>query len=141
MSQSTQDALGRYAECYCAECHSAKKFLFILVHQNHIAVKVMKLLSSPGEWKDYFKFNIDDYLQMYKTFQLFTKLIYKNYHHMQSYLQIQELLKMPNLLRVGFIKTENGTARIRHQCRKTTVLSRHRCLINTGVEKMNYISI
>ncbi len=34
----------------------------------------------------------------------------------------------------------NRTARIRHKCRKTTVLSCHRCLINTGVEKMNYIS-
>jgi hypothetical protein len=32
----------------------------------------------------------------------------------------------------------NGTAHIRHQCRKTTVLSRHRCLINTDVEKLNY---
>ncbi len=31
--------------------------------------------------------------------------------------------------------TVNRTARIRHQCRKTTVLSCHRCLINTGVEK------
>ncbi len=31
----------------------------------------------------------------------------------------------------------NGTVHIRHQCRKTTVLSCHRCLINTGVEKMN----
>jgi hypothetical protein len=31
------------------------------------------------------------------------------------------------------------TAHIRHQFRKTTVLSRHRCLINTGVEKMNNI--
>ncbi len=30
-------------------------------------------------------------------------------------------------------------AHIRHQCRKTTVLSCHRCLINTGVEKMNNI--
>jgi hypothetical protein len=29
----------------------------------------------------------------------------------------------------------------RHQCRKTTVLSTHRCLINTVVEKMNFISI
>jgi len=28
---------------------------------------------------------------------------------------------------------------VRHQCRITTVLSCHRCLINTGVEKMNYI--
>ncbi len=31
------------------------------------------------------------------------------------------------------------TARIRHQCQKTTVLSCHRCLINTDVEKMNNI--
>jgi hypothetical protein len=29
----------------------------------------------------------------------------------------------------------NRTARIRHRCRKTTVLSCHRCLINTGVKK------
>ncbi len=34
---------------------------------------------------------------------------------------------------------DNGTSHIRHQCRKTTVLSCHRCLINTGVEKMNNI--
>ncbi len=33
----------------------------------------------------------------------------------------------------------NRTAHIRHQCRKTTVLCSHRCLINTGVEKMNNI--
>jgi hypothetical protein len=32
-----------------------------------------------------------------------------------------------------------GTAQIRHQCRKTAVLSCHSCLINTGVEKMNNI--
>jgi len=39
--------------------------------------------------------------------------------------------------------TQNGRddrrARIRHQCTKTTALSCHRCLINTGVEKMNII--
>jgi hypothetical protein len=33
----------------------------------------------------------------------------------------------------------NGRAHIRHQCRKTIVLNYHRCLINTGVEKMNNI--
>jgi len=33
------------------------------------------------------------------------------------------------------LKIRNGTVHIRHQCRKTTVLSCHRCLINTGVEK------
>ena len=32
-------------------------------------------------------------------------------------------------------KLVNGTARIRHQCRKTAVLSCHRFLINSGVEK------
>ncbi len=33
----------------------------------------------------------------------------------------------------------NKRACIRHQCRKAAVLSCHRCLINTGVEKMNDI--
>ncbi len=28
---------------------------------------------------------------------------------------------------------------IRHQCKKTTVLSCHRCLINASVEKLSYI--
>ncbi len=31
----------------------------------------------------------------------------------------------------------NGTAQIRHQCRKTAVLSCHRFQINSGVEKTN----
>jgi len=35
----------------------------------------------------------------------------------------------------------NRIAHIRHQCSKTTVLSYHICLINTGVEKMNNIQI
>jgi hypothetical protein len=34
---------------------------------------------------------------------------------------------------------KNRAAHIRHQCRKTTALSSHRFLNNTGVEKMNYI--
>ncbi len=33
--------------------------------------------------------------------------------------------------------TQNRTANVRCPCRKTTVLCCHRCLINTGVEKMN----
>ncbi len=33
----------------------------------------------------------------------------------------------------------NRAAGIRQQCRKTIVLSCHRCLINIGVEKMNKI--
>ncbi len=38
-------------------------------------------------------------------------------------------------------KMFNRTAHIRHLCRKTTVLSYHRCLIKTGVEKMSNIKI
>ncbi len=38
-----------------------------------------------------------------------------------------------------FVSDKNRTAHIRHQCKKTTVLSCHWCLINTGVEKMNNI--
>jgi hypothetical protein len=33
----------------------------------------------------------------------------------------------------------NRTVHIRHLCRKTAVLNCHRCLLNKGVEKMNYI--
>jgi len=28
---------------------------------------------------------------------------------------------------------------LRHQCRKAAILSCHRCVVYTGVEKMNYI--
>ncbi len=38
-----------------------------------------------------------------------------------------------------FTYNDNRTAHIRYKCRKTTVLSCHRRLINTGVEKMNNI--
>ncbi len=37
--------------------------------------------------------------------------------------------------------THNRTTCNRHLCRKMTVLSYHRCLINTGVEKINNILI
>ncbi len=43
------------------------------------------------------------------------------------------------LFQMCFEKVHNWRAHIRHQCRKTTVLCCHRCLINTGVEKLNYI--
>jgi hypothetical protein len=48
---------------------------------------------------------------------------------------------MPSALSPMLHKKEevNRTARIRHQCRKTIVLSCHRCLINTGIEKMSNI--
>ncbi len=37
------------------------------------------------------------------------------------------------------IVIHNGTAHIRQQCKKTAVLSCHRFLISSGVEKMNDI--
>jgi hypothetical protein len=37
------------------------------------------------------------------------------------------------------VRFQNGTVLIRHQCRKTAVLSCHRFLINSGVEKMNKV--
>jgi hypothetical protein len=39
----------------------------------------------------------------------------------------------------GKLCCNNRTAHIRHQKRKTTVLSCHRCLINTDVAKLNNI--
>ncbi len=42
-------------------------------------------------------------------------------------------------LNVGQAPLTNRTAHIRHLCGITTVLSCHRCLVNTGVEKMNNI--
>ncbi len=40
---------------------------------------------------------------------------------------------------LGMKNVNNRTAHNWHQCRKTTVLSCHRCVINSGVEKTNYI--
>ncbi len=41
--------------------------------------------------------------------------------------------------KIWAVNFANRTARIRHQCKKTAVLSCHRCLINTSVEKGNNI--
>ncbi len=38
----------------------------------------------------------------------------------------------------GCMPYHNRTTHNRQSCRKTMVLSCHRCLTNTGVEKMNY---
>ena len=46
---------------------------------------------------------------------------------------------MASLLWADNKNKSNGTACIRHQCRKTDVLSCHRFLINSGVEKMKKI--
>ncbi len=42
-------------------------------------------------------------------------------------------------LNVIYAECRNRAAHIRHLCKKTVGLSCHRCLINTGVKKMNYI--
>jgi hypothetical protein len=50
----------------------------------------------------------------------------------------QEKRKMKEKKSLGTkfeVSSGNRTAHIRHQCRKTIVLSCHRCLINSGVEK------
>jgi hypothetical protein len=44
-----------------------------------------------------------------------------------------------NISEKMFLLKNNGKARIRHQCRKTAVISCYRFLINSGVEKMNNI--
>ena len=47
------------------------------------------------------------------------------------------LIKIKKIYFTGKGTSQNRTTRIRHQCMETTVLSFHRCLINTGVKKMN----
>jgi hypothetical protein len=37
--------------------------------------------------------------------------------------------------------TTHNRTHIRHQCRKTTILSCHRCLTNTGVKKEHHLNI
>jgi hypothetical protein len=49
------------------------------------------------------------------------------------------LVNMLIVLMNHFKRYLNGAACIKHQCKKTTMLSCHRCNVNTGVEKMNDI--
>jgi hypothetical protein len=51
------------------------------------------------------------------------------FHHLSHW------SKMLTLTVIGRLVNVNGTANIIHQCRKTTALRCHRCLINTCVEK------
>jgi hypothetical protein len=46
-----------------------------------------------------------------------------------------------NIVEKKFNFRLNRTTGIRHLCRKTSVLSYHRCAIDTGVEKMKKIII
>jgi hypothetical protein len=54
--------------------------------------------------------------------------------NLQKYFKITKFVHIWNDL-------DNRRAHIRHQCWKTTVLSCHKDLINTGIEQMNSISI
>ncbi len=73
------------------------------------------------------------------------KLFHKPMHHQSVYLmQIwdfkkRECTQIMIFSSVWDNKTRMNQAHIRHLCMKTTVLSYHRCLINTCVEKMNNI--
>jgi hypothetical protein len=65
-----------------------------------------------------------------------------NKHASFSLINVRRCKKIVSFARAEMMKNivwNNGTARIRHQCRKTDVLSCHRFLINSGVEKMNNI--
>ncbi len=53
---------------------------------------------------------------------------------------LRALMISPLLMQVA-LTSFNRPARTGHQCRKTILLSCHRCLINTGVEKMNNIQL
>jgi hypothetical protein len=71
---------------------------------------------------------------IFKTFDILNVLwrYFKIAHH---FLNFAKAL----LLCICTVFALYGRARIRHQCRKIAVLSCHRFLINSGVEKMNYI--
>jgi hypothetical protein len=63
-------------------------------------------------------------------------------HAVNTCSEVSVIEKQPLLLIIkGFIQINEKEqhACIRHQCRKTTVLSCRKCLINSGVDKMNYI--
>jgi hypothetical protein len=50
-----------------------------------------------------------------------------------------EFLGVDEALNICWVCFTNLFTKIRQQCRKTAVLSCHRCLINTGIEKMSNI--
>ncbi len=50
---------------------------------------------------------------------------------LQVITNLGEVISQPDIFKLGVFPELKRTARIRHPCRKTTVLSSHRCLINT----------
>ena len=70
------------------------------------------------------------------------RVLWRLEHKRLSEGALMRLLKMAvDVIQTTIAKSvkNSKTAHIRHQCKKTAVLSYHRCLINTGFEKMNNI--
>jgi hypothetical protein len=69
------------------------------------------------------------------------RFVYKNNFRVMSTgrrcTHIDSILQERN--RSSKLGKNNRTVHVRYLCIKTAVLSCHRCLINTGVEKMYYI--
>jgi hypothetical protein len=96
-------------------------------------------------WKTYFSF----FRFMIPSFIVFFSILLKPHLHGRRFLPdwganpgsfiLFPFFMFVVLLPKVWANDFNRTACIRHQCRKTTVLKCHRCLFNTGVEKMNYI--
>ncbi len=61
--------------------------------------------------------------------------------HCQWYKIKKAWVFVPDKIFEGRLIFGNRRARIRHQCRKTTILRYHKCLINSGVEKWQHLNI
>jgi hypothetical protein len=73
-------------------------------------------------------------LSVIKNLQLITgEIVTKRIISTTVYYKFKALLHLINFYGVTNC---NKIAHIRHQCKKANVLSYHRCLINTGIEKI-----
>jgi hypothetical protein len=119
------------AECHCAGCRGATNSADVI----------------GGSWNIFFCFGLIEILKVCNTWitrgwkfqspnkeQQFHK---KNFFWRNlQFCAIRWTVFVAILLYINF---SNRTARIRQECRRATVLSCHRCIINTGIEKMNTI--
>jgi len=88
------------------------------------------------------KVNLHVFNEHLGSYLLSHKWITQSYKHLKCHKvwpNFERTLSKPIKLCNHVYLTCNRTELVRHHCRKTTVLSCHRCLINTGVEKMNNI--
>jgi hypothetical protein len=76
---------------------------------------------------------------MVEDFTIFRQVSVLNNVLSPSLTQQRNKLERLSLTSFYFPYESNRTARIRHQWWKTAVLGCHRCLIDTGVEKLNNI--